>query len=78
VLGAEGEGKALLLSLVTKDLTKRLHAGRLIGSLAKVVGGGGGGRPDMAQAGGPLVEKLPEAVETAYDVVRSFVGGKSS
>ena len=52
VLGAESGGKALLLALVTKDLAGRFHAGNLVKELAPLVGGGGGGRPDLAQAGG--------------------------
>ncbi|MFW6080375.1 MAG: alanine--tRNA ligase [Desulfosalsimonas sp.] len=51
VLGAEQNQKALLISVVTKDLTDRLHAGNIIKHVAAEVGGGGGGRPDMAQAG---------------------------
>jgi len=62
LLGAEREGKALLLAAVTKDLTGRFHAGNLVRELAAVVGGKGGGRPDMAQAGGTKPEKLDEAL----------------
>ena len=62
LLGTEREGKALLLAAVTKDLTGRFHAGNLVRELAAVVGGKGGGRPDMAQAGGTRPEKLDEAL----------------
>ncbi len=63
LLGSEGEGKALLLCLVTKDLAGRYHAGRLIRTIAPLVGGSGGGRADMAQAGGPHPERLREALD---------------
>jgi alanyl-tRNA synthetase len=69
VLGGEHEGKATLLVMVSKDLVGRVHAGMLVGKLAEVVGGKGGGRPDMAQAGGPGVDKLDEALRLAYQLV---------
>jgi alanyl-tRNA synthetase len=60
------EGKVQLLAAVTGDLIKKgLHAGKLIGQVAKVVGGGGGGKPDMSQAGGKEPAKLGEALELA-------------
>ena len=62
LLGAELEGKALLLLTVEKNLTDRFHAGKMIQKVAAVVGGKGGGRPDMAQAGGTKPEKLDEAL----------------
>jgi alanyl-tRNA synthetase len=62
VLGSESEGKANLLAAVTRDLTDRIQAGRLIGALAEKVGGRGGGRPDLAQAGGSRPEGLNEAL----------------
>jgi alanyl-tRNA synthetase len=69
VLGGVSGSKALLVAVVTADLTHRYHAGNIIKELAAVVGGSGGGRPDMAQAGGPLAENLDQAIEKAYDVV---------
>jgi len=56
---------------VTKDLTDRYKAGKIAGALAKIVGGGGGGKPDMAQAGGSNPSKLPEAIEAAAELMRS-------
>ena len=53
----------MLIALVTKDLTKRFPAGEIIKAIAPIVGGSGGGRPDMAQAGGPDKDKLPAALE---------------
>jgi alanyl-tRNA synthetase len=69
VLGAESGGKALLIAVVTKDLIKRFHAGQIIKQLAALVGGGGGGRPDMAQAGGTQPEKLEFALDKAADII---------
>jgi len=69
VLGAVQDGKAVLLTLVSKDLTQRFHAGRIISRVAELVGGKGGGRPDMAQAGGPRADKLGEALEQVYQIV---------
>ena len=49
--------------MVTKDLTDRYHAGKIIKEVASIVGGGGGGRPDMAQAGGTKPEKLDQLLK---------------
>jgi alanyl-tRNA synthetase len=62
-LGGESAGKVNLLVAVTKDLTGRYQAGDLIRKLAPIIGGSGGGKPDLAQAGGTLVEKLGEALD---------------
>nr|WP_291315270.1 alanine--tRNA ligase [Desulfuromonas sp.] len=69
VLGCESDGKASLLVAVTKDLAGRLHAGRIIKPLAEQVGGRGGGRPDLAQAGGSRPDQLAMALEGADGVV---------
>lgn len=69
VLGSAHDGKAGLLVAVTKDLTKRLQAGGLIKQLAAMVGGGGGGRPDLAQAGGSKPEHLSEALNSAPKLI---------
>jgi len=61
-LGAVTEGKAFLVVSVTKDLTGRIKAGALIKELAPVIGGGGGGRPDFAQSGGPGAGELDRAL----------------
>jgi alanyl-tRNA synthetase len=71
VLGAEADGKAVLLVTVTPDLTGRLKAGDLIRPLAEIVGGKGGGKPEMAQAGGPNPARLDEALEKFYSEVES-------
>ncbi len=62
LLGSKAAGKAMLLCIVTKDLAGRYHAGNLIKEIAPLVGGSGGGRPDMAQAGGTKPENLEAAL----------------
>ena len=62
VLATVNEGKVALIAGVTKDLTKRIQAGELVNVVAEKVGGKGGGRPDMARAGGNDSEALPEAM----------------
>ncbi len=71
VLGSVNGPKAFLIVAVTKDLTKRFHAGNVIKQIASTVGGSGGGRPDMAQAGGTKPEKLDAALEEAYKVIEN-------
>ncbi len=75
VLGMESGGKATLLVTVTEDLTDRVRAGDLVKELAGIVGGRGGGRPHLAQAGGPHPEKLDEAMAAAAEVVARLLGG---
>jgi alanyl-tRNA synthetase len=74
VLATEADGKVSLVAGVTKDLTARLKAGDLIRDLASQVGGKGGGRPDMAQAGGNDPAGLPVALGLVEDWVRSRSG----
>ncbi|MEP6921122.1 MAG: alanine--tRNA ligase [bacterium] len=69
VLGRSGDGKASLIVRTSADLAKRVPAGQLIKELAPIVGGKGGGKPDMAEGGGNLPEKLAEALETSYQLV---------
>jgi alanyl-tRNA synthetase len=69
VLGSAHDGKAGLLVAVTKDLTKQLQAGTLVKQLAAMVGGGGGGRPDLAQAGGSNPEHLGEALASVPQLI---------
>ncbi|MBI5571336.1 MAG: alanine--tRNA ligase [Desulfomonile tiedjei] len=64
VLGAKAEDKAFLIAVVTKDLTKRFHAGEIAKKAAVELGGSGGGRPDMAQAGGPDIAGLDRALQS--------------
>ncbi len=73
-LGAVVNERPTLLIMVTNDLVRRgLHAGNAVKAAAKVMGGGGGGRPDMAQAGGRQPEKLEEALRAAVDILGSQV-----
>jgi alanyl-tRNA synthetase len=69
VVGSAADGKVNLIASVSKDLTARVQAGKLIQEVAKVVGGGGGGRPDMAQAGGKDPSRLDEALALARTLV---------
>ncbi|MGM0451929.1 MAG: alanine--tRNA ligase [Thermodesulfobacteriota bacterium] len=75
VLGAPSGEKAMLVAIVTKDLMDRFHAGNIVKEVAAEVGGGGGGRPDMAQAGGSRPENLDRAMEKVYEVVRQAAAG---
>ena len=75
VLGAAVDGRALLLAAVTKDMVGRFHAGNIIKQLAPLVGGGGGGRPDFAQAGGKDPSRLDEALAAAYTLLGAADGG---
>ncbi|MCF6187745.1 MAG: alanine--tRNA ligase [Desulfobulbaceae bacterium] len=74
VLGGEINGKVALLALVSKDLPGRVKAGQLVGRVAEIVGGKGGGRPDMAQAGGSMPDKLPEAIKAVPEIVSELLG----
>jgi alanyl-tRNA synthetase len=67
LLAAKADGKALLIALVTSDLTSRFHAGNIVKKAAAAVGGTGGGRPDMAQAGGPQVAHLDQALKSVEE-----------
>lgn len=69
-----GEDKVLLVAGLSRDLVQRgLSAGNWVRDVAPVVGGGGGGKADMAQAGGKHPEKLPAALETARTIIRSWL-----
>jgi alanyl-tRNA synthetase len=71
---ATDDGKVALIVGVTKDLTPRLQAGKIVGLLAQKVGGSGGGRPDMAEAGGKDPSQLDAALASAAEVVRGLLG----
>jgi alanyl-tRNA synthetase len=72
VLGSVNEGKVNIIAGVTKDLMdKGFHAGKIVKEVASICGGGGGGRPDMAQAGGKDPSKLNEALEFVQEYVKS-------
>jgi alanyl-tRNA synthetase len=69
VLLGVGDGKVSIVAMVSKDLTARVHAGKLAGAVAEVLGGKGGGRPDMAQAGGSDVTKVDAALAKVFELV---------
>ncbi|MGO9123621.1 MAG: alanine--tRNA ligase [Terriglobales bacterium] len=74
VLGSTTNGTVSLIVGVTKDLTSRIQAGKVIGPVAQKVGGKGGGRPDLAEAGGKDATLLDAALNEAYGVVESLLG----
>jgi len=72
VLLAENGGKVLLIAVVTKDLTNKFKAGKIIGEVAKIVNGNGGGRADMAMAGGKDTSKIEEAIKNIPEIIKSI------
>jgi alanyl-tRNA synthetase len=75
VLGTDRDDKATLLVAVTKDLSARVHAGKLVGALAAHIEGKGGGRPDLAQAGGPKVDGIGDALGAAGAALTDLLRG---
>lgn len=74
VLGAVEDGNVILIAALSDDLVKRgLHAGKLIKEVSQIVGGGGGGKPDMAQAGGKFVDKLDKAISDARGIIKQMI-----
>jgi alanyl-tRNA synthetase len=73
VLGSASNGNVALIVGVTKDLTSRVQAGKVIGQVAQKVGGKGGGRPDLAEAGGKDPGALDAALDGAYEIVGSLL-----
>jgi alanyl-tRNA synthetase len=75
VLGSEVDGKASLVALVSDDVAKekKIQAGKLVGAVAEIVGGKGGGRPNFAQAGGKDPAKLEEALSAVGGIIRQMV-----
>ncbi len=71
VLGSRADGKAYILVGVTDDLKKKYHSGNIAKELAPLIGGKGGGRPEMAQAGGSSPENLPKALDKVFDLVEA-------
>jgi alanyl-tRNA synthetase len=69
VIASENDGKVALVVSVTKDLTSRIQAGRIVKEIAPIVGGGGGGRPDFAEAGGKDPSKIDELIAKAPDLI---------
>jgi alanyl-tRNA synthetase len=73
ILGSSQDSNVAIVVGVTKDLTSRVHAGKLAGSVAQAVGGKGGGRPDMAEAGGKDPAALAGALDSAYKTVEGML-----
>ncbi|HLN03958.1 MAG TPA: alanine--tRNA ligase [Bryobacteraceae bacterium] len=71
VLASAEDSNVSIISAVTKDLTAKIHAGKLVGAVALAVGGKGGGRPDMAEGGGKDPAALPAALEQVYSEVEA-------
>jgi alanyl-tRNA synthetase len=69
VLGGVADGKVALVAAVTPDLVTRVQAGKIIAEVAKMVGGKGGGKPDLAQGGGTDPTKLDEALNAVYGLI---------
>ncbi|MDO9530296.1 MAG: alanine--tRNA ligase [Syntrophales bacterium] len=69
LIGSKADGKAMLLCMVTKDLTDKYNAGKIVKEIAPIVGGTGGGRPDMAQAGGSKPENLEQALNRLKEIL---------
>ncbi|SHE66849.1 alanine--tRNA ligase [Caloramator proteoclasticus] len=74
VLGSSKEGKVVFVSMASKDAVQMgAHAGNIIREVAKIAGGGGGGRPDIAQAGGRDASKIDEALNKVFDIVETMI-----
>src|SRR5271157_4299801 len=73
VVGSVADGNVSLIAGVTKDLTSRIQAGKVVGAVAEKVGGKGGGRPDLAEAGGKDVAALGSALAAVYNVVETLL-----
>jgi alanyl-tRNA synthetase len=75
ILFSELEGKVGIVCVVSDDLIKdkKLSAGKIVGEVAKLVGGGGGGRPHLATAGGKDIEKIPSALKEAENIISRFL-----
>jgi len=76
VLASAHDGKAAWITMVTKDLLGQVHAGNLARELAKITGGGGGGRPDLAEAGGKDPSRIPEALAKLPDLIEGQINAK--
>jgi len=74
VVGSATDGNVSLIAGVTKDLIRRIQAGKVVGAVAQKVGGKGGGRPDLAEAGGKDAAALDSALDEVYKVVESLLG----
>jgi alanyl-tRNA synthetase len=74
ILASAGDGKVQVIVAVTPDLTSKIKAGQVVKEIAPIVGGGGGGRPDFAEAGGKQPEKIDEMLDASQAVVAKLMG----
>jgi alanyl-tRNA synthetase len=75
VLGRKDDGKVSIIVRVSDDLTDKIKAGNVIKEIIPIVGGRGGGKPDMAEGGGSEPDKLSEAIDASYKVIETFLTG---
>ena len=68
----EINGKVSIITIVTKDLIKKYHAGKIVGKIAEIVDGRGGGRPDMAMAGGKNIQNIENALKQTSEIIKRF------
>jgi alanyl-tRNA synthetase len=71
---AQPEGKVAIIAGVTPDLVKRIQAGKLVGAAAKIVGGSGGGKPEIAEAGGKDQAQIDAALKAVPEIVAELLG----
>jgi alanyl-tRNA synthetase len=74
IASAQPEGKVAIIAGVTPGLTKRIQAGKLVGAVAKLVGGSGGGKPDIAEAGGKDQSQIGVALDAAPGILADLLG----
>jgi alanyl-tRNA synthetase len=74
VASAQPEGKVAIIAGVTPGLIKRIQAGKLVGAVAKLVGGSGGGKPELAEAGGKDQAQIDAAIKAAPGIVGDLLG----
>jgi alanyl-tRNA synthetase len=74
VLASEEHDKVSLIVAVTKDLIPKLHAGKIVQELAKMVGGSGGGRPDLAEAGGKDASAIARTLDSVPELIKRELG----
>ncbi len=72
-LASEIQGKASIIIMITKDILDKLNAKQLIQEISPIIQGGGGGRPELAQAGGIKPEKLPDAIKLFRKIVKTVL-----
>jgi alanyl-tRNA synthetase len=73
ILGTPQDGKVALVVMVTSDISRRIQAGQIIKQIAPMVGGAGGGKPELAEAGGKDSTRLADAIEQSYSVVEGLL-----